>query len=103
MTALPRAARLYVCVVVAVGVSVGGLAVTHVRSGWAVLGLAALTVVCTSLSDVPDGALALSLGFVVGIAAIFIDGLAGGVLVGASGALMYAPGGQPFVKRAFNA
>ncbi len=105
MTALPQLARVYICAVVASGLAAGGFALPHVSRPWQVLALAGLTVVCTSLSDVPDGSgsLSVSLGFVVAIAAVLITGASGGVFVAAAGALQYDPAGQPLIKRAFNA
>ena len=105
MTALPRAARAYVCAVVLAGVAAGTFAVPHVNWPWTVLELAALTLVASSLSEVDagSGSLSLSLGFVVCIAAVFITGPAGAALVAAASALQYTRGGIPVVKRAFNA
>lgn len=105
MTALPSAARTYVCAVVLAGLAAGGFALPHIEHPWSILGLAAVMVLCTSLSDVPDtsGSRSVSLGFVVGIAAIFIVGASGAVLVAAASAFIYTPGGSPLVKRAFNA
>jgi hypothetical protein len=104
MTALSRAARTYVCAVVAAGLVVGGFALPRVHGAWTLLGLCAVAVACSSLSDVDsDVSLAVSLGFVVAVAAIFVTGAAGGVFVAAASALLYTSGGQPLVKRAFNA
>ncbi|MDX6242334.1 MAG: hypothetical protein QOE76_57, partial [Frankiales bacterium] len=71
MTALSRAARTYVCAVVAAGLVVGGFALPRVHGAWTLLGLCAVAVACSSLSDVDsDVSLAVSLGFVVAVAAI---------------------------------
>ena len=105
MTALPKAARIYVCAVVAAGLLAGGFALPQLEHVRAVVALAALSILCASVSEVPDGSgsLSLSLGFVVAIAAVFITGTGGAVVVAAAGAFHYVKGGQPLIKRAFNA
>ena len=105
MTALPLKARVYVCAVVLAGLVAGGLALPHADRPWTIVELAAVIILCTSLSDVPDGSASRSvnLGLVVAIAAIFVAGPSGGVFVAAAGAFIYTRTGVPWVKRAFNA
>jgi hypothetical protein len=106
MTELPLAARAYICAVVAVGLTAGGFALPQVQRPGSVLGLAALIILCTGVSNVRDTSgsqFAVNLGFVVGVAAIFVTGASGAVFVAAASALNYTPGGLPVVKRAFNA
>ena len=103
MTVLSRPARLYVCAVVLAGLAAGYFALPRVQSPLAVAGLTVLAILCSSFSDVDGGAsVSLSLGYVVAIAAIFVTGGPGGVVVAAGSALVYTAGGQPLVKRAFN-
>jgi hypothetical protein len=103
MTVLSRPARVYVCVAVLAGLAAGCFALPRVEAPLTVAGFAILTIVCGSLSDVDGGAsVSLSLGFVVAIAAIFVTGAPGGVVVAAASALVYTAGGQPLVKRTFN-
>ena len=100
MGALTTSARLYVCLIVStalVGVAAGTVAVTD----WGtVAALVILTVATMSLSiQLPDR-IAMSLAFVVDLAAVEILGPSGAVLVGAAHALVF--GGMPLVKRLFN-
>jgi putative nucleotidyltransferase with HDIG domain len=105
MTVLPRAARIYVCAVVLAGVTAGGFAVSRVTKPWEILGLAAVVLLCASLSEIVDasGIRSVSLGFVVVIAAIFILGPSAAIVVAAASAFTHTPGGSTPVKRAFNA
>ena len=100
MGALTSSARAYVSLVVTaalVAVAAGAAAVSH----WGtVIALVALTVVTMSLSiQLPDR-IAMSLAFVVDLAAVEILGPSGAVLVGAAHALFF--GRMPLVKRLFN-
>jgi HD-GYP domain-containing protein (c-di-GMP phosphodiesterase class II) len=104
MTALPAAARSYICAVIVAGLVAGGFALPHVTHPLPILGLAVLTILCSSVSEVDgSGSLSMSLGGVVGIAAICITGASGATFVAAASALHYTAGGQPGIKRAFNA
>jgi HD domain len=104
MTALPRAARVYICAVAVIALAAGCVALPHVHRPLSVVGLAGLIILCTSVSEVRDSGnqVSVNLGFVVGIAAIFICGAAGAVFVAAAGALIYTPRGRSLVKRIFN-
>ncbi|HEV7754569.1 MAG TPA: HD domain-containing phosphohydrolase [Mycobacteriales bacterium] len=97
---MTSSARAYVSLVVTaalVAVAAGAAAVSH----WGtVIALVALTVVTMSLSiQLPDR-IAMSLAFVVDLAAVEILGPSGAVLVGAAHALFF--GRMPLVKRLFN-
>jgi HD-GYP domain-containing protein (c-di-GMP phosphodiesterase class II) len=97
---LTDSARLYVCLVVSaalVVVTAGAAAVTD----WGTVAmLVTLTVVTMSLSiQLPDR-IAMSLAFVVDLAAVEILGPNGAVLVGAAHLLIFRP--MPLVKRVFN-
>jgi hypothetical protein len=91
---------------VAVGLAVGGYALPHVQRPWSVVALAAVTILCTSVSEVQgdtNSGMSVDLGFVVAVAGVFILGAPGAVLVAAASALFWTGGGVPPVKRAFNA
>jgi putative nucleotidyltransferase with HDIG domain len=104
MTGMSRAARGYATIVACAGVAACVAAAPHVRNWDYVLGLAVLWVALSSLSMVVTsrGSVLVSLGFVISIAAIFLTGVPGAVLVSAASVLEYHRGGLPLLKRAFN-
>jgi HD-GYP domain-containing protein (c-di-GMP phosphodiesterase class II) len=98
--ALPLRARLYVSVVCAVALAAVWGAATEVTEWGTVAALVVLTALTMSLSVHLSDKVAMSLAFVVDLAAVEIVGPQGAILVGAAHALCLSR--LPLVKRLFN-
>src|SRR4051794_4078132 len=99
MTGMSRAARGFATVVACAGAAACVGVAPHVRNWDYVLGLALLWVALSSLSmaNTSRGSVTVSLGFVISVAAIFLTGLPGAVLVPAAGVLEYHRTGLPLL------
>jgi HD-GYP domain-containing protein (c-di-GMP phosphodiesterase class II) len=100
MGGLPRRALGYVVLVCAVAAVAAASATTGVTAWGTVAALVALTVATMSLSVHLSDKVAMSLAFVVDLAAVDIVGPSGAILVGAAHALCIAR--MPLLKRLFN-
>jgi HD domain len=103
MRHLPRAARVYVGGVVALGIAVATPGLAYQEHIWAIVVIAALYLLVDSVSTlVINRDVSLSMSFPVGLAAVILLPPSGAAIVVLMGALAHNPTPLTAVKRAFN-